>query len=212
MHNWWHLALYELEAGRPERSLAIYDAEVHNGSSLGVPIEMLDASALLWRMLLDGVDTGGRFGALADAWAPKAADLSRGTCSTTCTRRWRSSAPADLPRPTAWSAALDRWLDTAAGTNARMTAEIGLPACRAVIAFGEQRDGDVIAELLPIRRVLQHFGGSHAQRDALQRTLLESALRSGRFELARALTAERLGVRERSVYSWTQRAPRAAVA
>jgi hypothetical protein len=87
-----------------------------------------------------------------------------------------------------------------------MTAEIGLPACRAVVAFGEERDGDVIAELLPIRRVLQHFGGSHAQRDALQRTLLESALRCGRFELARALTAERLGVRERSVYSWTQRA------
>ena len=64
----------------------------------------------------------------------------------------------------------------------------------------------MIAELLPIRRVLQHFGGSHAQRDALQRTLLESALRSGRFELARALTAERLGVRESSVYGWTQRA------
>ena len=31
-------------------------------------------------------------------------------------------------------------------------------------------------------------------------------MRCGRFELARALTAERLGVRERSVYSWTQRA------
>ena len=27
-------------------------------ASLGVPIEMLDASALLWRMLLDGIDTG----------------------------------------------------------------------------------------------------------------------------------------------------------
>ena len=72
VHNWWHLALYELEAGRPERALAIYDAEIHHEQSLGVPIEMLDASALLWRMLLDGVDTGGRFGPLADAWAPKA--------------------------------------------------------------------------------------------------------------------------------------------
>ena len=30
VHNWWHLALYELEAGRPERSLAIYDAEIHH--------------------------------------------------------------------------------------------------------------------------------------------------------------------------------------
>ena len=30
VHNWWHLALYHLEAGRPERALAIYDAEVHH--------------------------------------------------------------------------------------------------------------------------------------------------------------------------------------
>ena len=75
VHNWWHLALYELEAGRPERALAIYDAEVHHAASLGVPIEMLDASALLWRLRLDDADTGGRFGPLADAWATKGADV-----------------------------------------------------------------------------------------------------------------------------------------
>ena len=40
----------------------------------------------------------------------------------------------------------------------------------------------------------------------LQRTLLESALRAGQLDLARALMAERLGLREPSVYSWTQRA------
>ncbi len=71
VHNWWHLALYELEAGRPERALAIYDAEIHHAGSLGVPIEMVDASALLWRLRLDDVDTGGRFGPLAEAWATK---------------------------------------------------------------------------------------------------------------------------------------------
>jgi len=30
VHNWWHLALYLLEAGRYDDALAIYDAEVHN--------------------------------------------------------------------------------------------------------------------------------------------------------------------------------------
>lgn len=204
VHNWWHLALYQLEAGRPEKSLGIYDAEVHNAESLGVPIEMLDASALLWRLYLDGVETGGRFGPLAESWAPKA------------NRPWYVFN--DLHATMAFTGAgrvgdahalirhLDGWLDSASGTNARMTAEIGLPACRAVVAFAEDRHADVIAELFPIRRVLQHFGGSHAQRDALQRTLLESALRAGRYDLARALTGERLAVRESSVYGWTQRA------
>ena len=96
--------------------------------------------------------------------------------------------------------------DTAHGTNVAMTAEIGLPACRAVVAFAEARYDDVVTELTPIRSVLNHFGGSHAQRDALQRTLLEAALRSGRHDWARALTAERLSAREMSAYGWIQRA------
>ena len=205
VHNWWHLALYELEAGRPERSLAIYDAEVHNAGSLGVPIEMLDASALLWRLLLDGIDTGGRFGPLADAWTPKANAVPWYVFNDL--HATMAFAGADrLGDAHELIGRLDRWLDSASGTNARMTAEIGLPACRAVVAFVEDRHADVVAELFPIRRLLAHFGGSHAQRDALQRTLLESALRSGRYELAAALTAERLGVREHSTYSWAQRA------
>lgn len=204
-HNWWHLGIYHLEAGQPDRSLAIYDAEIHHAGSDGVPLEMLDASAMLWRFRLDDRDTGGRFTPLAEAWEPVATS-----------EPWY--AFNDLHATMALAGAgrlgdahqvvkrLDAWLDSATGSNARMTAEIGLPACRAVVAFVEDRHDDVIAELAPIRRVLQHFGGSHAQRDALQRTLLESTLRAGRFEQARALTAERLAVREASTYSWAQRA------
>jgi hypothetical protein len=205
VHNWWHLALYELEVGRPERALAIYDAEIHHEQSLGVPIEMLDGSALLWRMLLDGVDTGGRFGPLADAWAPKALDTPWYAFNDLHATMALAGA-GRLVEAHEVVSRLDGWLGTAEGSNVAMTQEIGLPACRAVVAFVEDRHDDVVADLLPIRRVLQRFGGSHAQRDALQRTLLESALRAGRYELARALSAERLGVRETSVYGWTQRA------
>ena len=35
---------------------------------------MLDASALLWRLYLEGEDTGARFGALADAWVSRTVD------------------------------------------------------------------------------------------------------------------------------------------
>ena len=92
------------------------------------------------------------------------------------------------------------------GTNKMMTADIGLPSSLAVVAYAEGRYHDVIAELEPIRLVLNRFGGSHAQRDALQRTLLESALRAGELELARTLVAERISLRESSVYGWSRRA------
>ncbi len=92
------------------------------------------------------------------------------------------------------------------GTNLYMTEEIGVPATRGVLRFAQGRYDDAVAELLPIRRTLSRFGGSHAQRDVLQRTLLEAALRDGRHDLARSLLSERLAVRETSVYGWTRQA------
>lgn len=208
VHNWWHLALYQLEAGQPDGAIAIYDQHLHNADSEGVPLEMLDASALLWRLLLDGVDTGDRFVGLANAWAtrvdnePWYAFNDVHAVMALCGAGRVGDAHAVIER-------LGRYVGGAtesAATNVAMTGEIGLPACRAVVAFTEERHGDVITELLPIRGALQHFGGSHAQRDALQRTLLTSALRGGEFGLARALVSERLALRENSVYAWLRRA------
>ena len=206
VHNWWHLALYHLEAGATGEALVIYDTQIHNAGSAGVPLEMLDASALLWRLNLDGHDVGDRWAVLADAWASRLEG-----------ERWYAFndlhgviALVGAGRVADARRAIDR-LETyvrvpGPGTNIAMTAEIGLPACRAVLAWSEGRHDDVVRELEPIRLVLNRFGGSHAQRDALQRTLLDSALRSGQMSLARTLIAERLSLRESSVYGWIQRA------
>lgn len=209
VHNWWHLALYLLEAERPGDSLAIYDTQIHHDLSAGVPLEMVDASALLWRLLLDGVDTGGRFSSLADAWATRTGD-----------EPWY--AFNDLHAVMALSGAgrvddarsvidrLDRYVTSGVhqdeASNVAMTAEIGLPASRAAVAFVEGRHADVVAELAPIRARVQRFGGSHAQRDVLQRMLLEAAILSGQLDLARALVRERLAARESSVYALRRQA------
>jgi tetratricopeptide (TPR) repeat protein len=205
VHNWWHLALYLLEAERPDEALAIYDRQIHNEQSAGVPLEMLDASALLWRLRLDDVDTGGRFAKLAEAWATRTTyepwyvfnDL-HAVMALAGDGRF-GDARAVIAR-------LEAYVATAPpSSNVRMTAEIGLPACRAVLAFAEGRHDAVVAELAPIRTILARFGGSHAQRDALQRTLVVSTVRDGRFDLARALIDERLSVRDTSVWSWQYR-------
>jgi hypothetical protein len=96
--------------------------------------------------------------------------------------------------------------DVEAGTNRAMTAEVGLPASRAIVAFAEGRYDEVVDELLPIRPRFHHFGGSHAQRDLLQRTITEASIRSGQLDLARALVDERLSLRDASVYGLLARA------
>ena len=215
VHNWWHLALFLLEAGAPQEALALYDEHLHNAGSAGVPLEMLDASALLWRLHLDGpalgVDCGARFAVLADAWSGRMADgplvrLQRRPRGDGAgrrrppRRRQRGSQP---PGPLRGGRGAG---PSGPGTNRWMTNEVGLTACRALLAFGEDRHDDVVDLLVPVRATTYRFGGSHAQRDAVQRTLLESALRAGRQDLARSLLAERLTLRARSVYGWSQRA------
>jgi hypothetical protein len=206
VHNWWHLALFHLEDGDLDAVRRIYDAQVHNATSDGVPLEMIDASALLWRLLLDGEPEEDRFAALADAWATRADgrpwyafnDLHAVMALVGAGR------VADAERVVERLAGYVH--EGGSGTNVMMTAEIGLPTSRAIVRFGQERYADAIDELLPIRGVLQRFGGSHAQRDVLQRTLLEAALRDGQHDLARALLSERLAVRDSSVYGWTQQA------
>jgi hypothetical protein len=55
--------------------------------------------------------------------------------------------------------------------------------------------------LRPIRSIAHRFGGSHAQRDVIDLTLIEAALRSGDAGLASALTAERADRRPESPLS-----------
>lgn len=165
VHLWWHLAIYQLELGRIDDVLDIYDARIHNAESQGVPLEMLDASALLWRLHLDGIDVGTRFGALADGWTTR-----------TEAAPWyvfndvhATMALAGAGRLTEARAMVDRLArslsDESIGrSNRTMTAEAGLPAARAILAQAEGRHGDVVAELLPARRRLISFGGSNAAR------------------------------------------------
>ena len=49
-----------------------------------------------------------------------------------------------------------------------------------------------------IRSIAHRFGGSHAQRDVLDLTLIEAALRAGQQDLAKALAAERVAAKPAS--------------
>lgn len=208
VHNWWHLALYLLEMGRHDEALGIYDAEVHNDASAGASLDLLDASALLWRLTLDDVDTGDRYAELAAAWEKQVAEESWYVFNdfhavvALCGAGRVGDARAIVERLERFAGAQP----VRPGTNRAMSAEVGVPASRAIVAFVDGRHDDVVRELLPIRRIFHHFGGSHAQRDLLQRTLTESAIRSGRLELARAFVDERLSQRDTSVYGWFRRA------
>ncbi|MBN9547589.1 MAG: tetratricopeptide repeat protein, partial [Alphaproteobacteria bacterium] len=85
--------------------------------------------------------------------------------------------------------------------NAAFTRDVGPPLTRAIKAFGEGNYDEAVRLIRPIRSIAHRFGGSHAQRDVIDLTLIEAALRAGDATLARALTAERQFARPASPLS-----------
>ena len=205
-HNWWHTALYNLDLGRVGPVLDIYDGAVRP-SSTKIQLQMLDAAALLWRLHLQRIDVGDRWTELAGAYEEAAED---GFYAFNDMHAMMAFA-ATGRRNTAER--LLRAVEDAAqgtGTNAAMTAQVGLPIVRALEAFGCERYGETVERLLPVRYRAHAFGGSHAQRDVVHRTLIEAALRAGQHSLAHALTIERTTLKPHCPFSWQLRRRAAA--
>src|SRR5690242_7971074 len=65
VHLAWHRALFHLDADDAQSALAVYDAQIAHSRAIS---ELADASALLWRLRLAGLELGERWPQLADLW------------------------------------------------------------------------------------------------------------------------------------------------
>jgi tetratricopeptide (TPR) repeat protein len=197
-HNWWHLGLFHLEAGNYARALELYDQRIRPTPS-EAPLEMIDATALLWRLELRSANVGDRWQKLAASWEPLAEHSYYSFNDAHAVMAFAAAGRAELAQRTI--AAMER-KTAGTDTNAMMTRDVGLPLARGVAAFAAGRYGDAIALLQPIRAIANRFGGSHAQRDVIHLTLVEAALRARNSRLARALIAERTQLKPSSPFNW----------
>jgi tetratricopeptide (TPR) repeat protein len=169
-HCWWHLSLFHLEQGEPDHALGVYDQRIRAGYSSAIA-DLIDASALLWRIQLCGGETGTRWPELAAAWAPHIGDRFcsfndlHAMLALVGARDWDSAQRLEL------ALARSQALPTRHGATTRL---LGLPACRALIAFGRGNDTLAITLLASLPALAHRLGGSHAQRDVLNLTLLEA--------------------------------------
>ena len=197
VHNWWHLALYHFDLGQPEEVLALYDGPIFGDRST-VALNMVDASALLWRLHISGIDVGNRWEAIAVNWEPAADSANYAFNDAHAMMAFVGANRPDLARRliAAQEAAIEGGDD-----NASFTRDVGAPVTRAILAFGDGNYAEVVRLLKPIRSIAHRFGGSHAQRDVIDLTLIEAAIRAGNAPLAAALAAERRDARPDSPFS-----------
>ncbi len=194
VHNWWHKALYHLDLGQSDQVIQLYDDKIR-GDESEVALDLVDASALLWRLQMEGHDIGERWVEVAQCWD--------------------SHADGRLYPFNDWHAAMaylgtgrvdevDRILeeyraaDDGRDETARWAKATGLPLIQGFRAFWEGRYDEAVSTLHRARFVANSFGGSHAQRDIIDWTLTEAAVRSGNSNAAEALANERIAVKPHS--------------
>jgi tetratricopeptide (TPR) repeat protein len=192
-HLNWHLALFELDLGDPERALARYEAAMRPAVAQCAPMATLaDVASLLWRCSLYAV------GSRQLPWEDVVEFAER--------RFPRAGlAFADLhavmaEAATQASAELDRRLSELEARDAESRLPQGrvVPLlCRGLTAFARGAHAEAADLLATAMPNLTRIAGSHAQREVFEDTLIAALLKCGRLEPARRLLARRLARRPR---------------
>ena len=199
VHNWWHAGLYLIELGRFSEALELYDRHIRSGSAPAV-LDLVDAAALLWRLEIVGVDVGQRWCELAPLWRVHRDDhvlaFNDVHIAMTLAGAGDDAAAGELEE------ALDRYAATETGTNAKISAALGLPVIRALRAFKAGDFAQAVGHLEPVYKALAPIGGSNAQRDLFIQTLGIAASRTGRSDLARGVAAYRQTLKTGRPRAW----------
>jgi tetratricopeptide (TPR) repeat protein len=190
VHNWWHRALFHLELGQTEDALELYDGPVREDRS-GLVFDLVDATALLWRLHLAGIELGERWQEVADAWGRHADGVTYPFNDWHAAMAWlgagrmeRVEALITLQKANAAETETGHWVR-----------QFGLPLTEGFAAFWNKDYKQASISLYAGRFITNAFGGSHAQRDIIDLTLLAAAQRGGLTHLAEALANERLALK-----------------
>jgi tetratricopeptide (TPR) repeat protein len=194
VHIWWHKALFHVELGQYDAALALYDGPMR-ATQRPVALSLTNATALLWRQDMLGVDTGDRWAEQADLWH----DHADGKCLV-FTDIHAAMAELRSGRKALVERRLEAMRETAASgaEAAGLYRTVGVPIVEGLAAFHRGANAQAVELLLPVRFDLWQIGGSHAQRDVVDWTLTEAAIRAGQRDVALSLAYERLAARPRS--------------
>ena len=194
VHIWWHRALFHVELGQYAAALEIYDGPIL-AAMRPASLSICNASSLLWRLETLGCNAGDRWQRLVTLWDGHAdGRLYVFTDIHAAMAELRAGHTAALER----RLAVMRKTATDGSELAHIYRDVGLPLVHALAAFHHGAYAHAVELLLPARFDLWRMGGSQAQRDVIDWTLAEAAVRAGLRDVALSIAHERLGTRPAS--------------
>lgn len=175
-HNWWHLALVQIEQGEAARVLDYYDTHIW-GVCREFSQDQIGAVSLLARLELAGIDVGDRWNALVPYLAARLDDHVQPFLSMQYLYGLARAGHADA----------EAMLDSIRGAAVRAPvlaraawSQVCVPACEGLLAYARGDLGRALDRLGPVLPRLGEIGGSHAQRDLFAQIMVDALMRSGR--------------------------------
>lgn len=199
-HVWWHKSLYYFDLGDYEEAISLYDATIKPlAFKEKMAFSLSDAASLLLRLQTQdapkGVDLKERWCELGQVYKDHMSNSIGNVFydfHPLVTFLFGDNKDGGLK--------LQEQIQEQARSvtknkdfNCMVANKVGVELAEATIAYSRQDYSQVVEHLNPIRYdVLEHLGGSHAQKDVIHIMLLDAAQRSGQVNLAKQLLAERL--------------------
>ena len=195
VHLSWHQALFELAQGRYAAAVGIYENDIRPSVLQRSAASLADSTSLMWRLRVYGGDN-----------PPYSIDEIRD----------QASVAADQPGPAfrdahaalAFAASDDEGLfkglsdrlSESSNNGDALAREITLPLVKGIGAFAGGEYDEAVRLIEPVFPQLARIGGSHAQREVFEDTLLEAYLRAEQYdkaeEMLRARLKQRTSVRD----------------
>lgn len=199
-HVWWHKALLHLDQGDVPQVLELYDTQIRNEKTDDYR-DFSNASSLLMRLELDGIDVGNRWDELADLAEKRSTD----GCLVFADLHYMLALAGDS-RDDAATRMLARVAKDAQGHDemALIMDNPGVAAAEGLAAFGAAQYGLAFDKLRAARPRFQTMGGSHAQRDVFERVTIEAGLRAGRLDATETLLNARTSMRDGAVDAFAE--------
>ena len=196
VHLSWHQALFELARGHYQRALALYEADIRPAVVANMAPALNDSAALLWRVYM-----------YSGATPPFPPEEVRDLAAPAASRP--GPAFRDAHAALAFAVASDKAyighmidrLQGLADAGDVLAGEVTLPLVQGINAFAHEAYSEAVRCLEPLFTEprldqLARIGGSHAQREVFEDTLLEAYLRAEQFDKAEAMLRTRLQRRD----------------
>ena len=178
-HNWWHLALFYISLGRPDKVLDTYDTHVW-GLSKDYSQDQIGAVSLLARMEFAGINVGDRWSEVSAYVAQRGAD----TVSPFHTLQYLFAlGRTKSPEAETLLAAIETRAE-AQTHDQEVWRDVALWAAHGISAHAAGDWEDAIRFLGKSLPRLAECGGSHAQRDFFEQIYLDALMQAGRMPQA----------------------------